>query len=389
MAGIQRTTKRTVLVVLVVSLVLFGLGAGAIGIGGPESADASNPGSETEATPDPGQPTVTVTPPETATPDEEADGTSTTPRDTVTDTSTPSADASLRVDVSPPSDIANGNGKVGPLWGTMDGTLAWNGSVDSAVIVVSVLDPEEGWVERERVTVRPTNDSLSLQSLFDGKQYEYLDAGRASGFDNPDNGTTVTRTGAVGVTAVLFEDRDERTRLTETADYQFEVTNTGGVDISLSNPDGERKSVDIDPSSTSESMPGGNGSRSVTVNNTGQFAGTVRVFVTNVHGSENGFAPPEAAVDDDQESELLERLELRIAVEDGSDRRYVLGGPDAWVNFVTSIDETRAVTSFGLDPSQSRSVVVEWRIPASAGNEVMTDTANWDLEFVFESDGAE
>jgi hypothetical protein len=387
MAGIQSATKRTVLVVLVVSLVLFGLGAGAIGMGDSQPADSASPASETETTPDPGEPTVTVTPPETATPPA---GTSTasTPRNTATETSTPSASASLRVDVSPPDDVANGKGKVGPLWGTMDGTLAWNGSVDSAVVVVSVLGPDEGWVERERVTVRPEGTSLSLQTLFDGEQYEYLGADLAEGFDNPESGTTVTRTGFVGVTAVLFENGEQRTRLTETADYRFDVSNTGGVDISLSNPDGEHEDVNVDSSGSSGSLPGENASRSITVNNTGEFAGTVRVFLTDVRGSENGFAPPEAAVDDDQESELLELLELRIAVLDDSDRRYVLGGPDTWVN-LEDIEEDRAVTSFGLDPSQSRSVVVEWRIPASAGNEVMTDTADWDVKFVFESDGAE
>jgi hypothetical protein len=189
------------------------------------------------------------------------------------------------------------------------------------------------------------------------------------------------------VTTVLFENGEELSRLTETAHYRFDVSNTGGVDISLSNPDGERENVDIVPSDSQESLPGGNESRSMTIDNTGRFAGTVRVLVTNLRGSENGFAAPEAAVDNDQESELLEILEFRIAVVDNSNRRYVLGGSSEWVNVEESIHENTEVTSFVLEPDQNRTVVVEWRIPASAGNEIMTDTADWDVKFVFESDG--
>jgi len=383
-------TKRTVLILLVVSLVLFGLGAGVIDMGDTEpsgNASVTTPGTETAT--DPGQPTVTVTPPGTSTP-AGTDRPAAAERPTPTPEPTPTLDTSLSGDAEAPDDVSNEKGLVGPLWGSLDGTLAWNGSVDSVVVVVSSLAPEEGWIERERVTVRPEGDSLSLESLIDGERYRYLGADGAAGFSNPDGGTTATRRGAIGITAVLFEDGEERRRVTETDDYRFEVANTGGVDISLSDDDGDdAESIEAVPTNGGGFAPGKEGNRSMTVNNTGRFAGTVRVYVTDLRGSENGFAGPEAAVDDDQQSELLEQLQLRMSVVDGEDRRYVLGGPAAWIDLDESVDEGSQVTSFGLDPGENRTIVVEWGLPSSAGNEVMTDTANWDLEFVFESDGAE
>lgn len=386
MSGPRGITKRNVLILLVVVLVLFGLGAGIVDMGDTEpSAGNSVSTPETRSTPDPGQPTVTVTPPEPTTP-----GTATTTKtpETTTETSDPAVDTSLHVEVASPDDVANDHGRVGPLWGSVSGTLAWDGSIDSVVVVVSVLAPEEGWVERERVTVRPDGDSLSLESLLDSERYRYLGAERAAGFRNPNSGTTASRTGVVGVTAVLFEDGQERARVADTATYRFEVTNTGGVDISVSESDDEPEEVDIDPSSGDDVVPGANAGRSMTVNNTGQFAGTVRVFLTDVRGSENGFASPEAPVDDDQESELLEQLQLRMAVLGNDGRQYVLGGPSAWVDLDQSVQEGSQITSFDLDPGANRTLVVEWRLPSSAGNEVMTDTAHWDVEFVFETAGA-
>lgn len=397
MAGTRRVTKRTVLILLVVSLVLFGLGAGIIDSGDDSPSPDQTPPPSTETTPGVGQPTVTVTPPEgTPTETDQPESTSTgTARPNATETTTPTVadtpatapNASLRIDASSPEDVENDDGVVGPLWGSLGGTLTWNGSVDSVVIVVSAVAPDEGWVERERVTVRPETDSIEIADVLDGERYRLLGGDLSRGFDNPDGGTTATRTGAVGVTAVLFEDGRERTRVTDTATYRFDVANTGDVDISLSTTDDDEQVTAV--SDGGAFAPGRSANRSMTVSNTGSFAGTVGVYVENRRGSENGFAAPEKAVDDDPASELLEQLRIRIAVGSGADRRYVLGGPATWVDLSGSIDENRQITSFGLDPGESRTLVVEWRLPESAGNELMTDTANWDVTFVFESDGAD
>jgi len=386
MSGAGGITKRTVLILLVVALVLFGLGTGIVEMGDTApSAGNSVSTPETRSTPDPGQPTVTVTPPEPTT---LGTATTATTPETTTETSDRAVDTSLHVEAASPDDVANDHGRVGPLWGSVSGTLAWDGSIDSVVVVVSVLAPEEGWVERERVTVRPDGDSLSLESLLDSERYRYLGAEWAASFRNPNRGTTASRTGVVGVTAVLFEDGQERTRVTDTAPYRFEVTHTGGVDISVSESGDEPEDVGIGPSHGDGVLPGESASRSMTVKNTGRFAGTVRVFVTDVRGSENGFASPEAPVDDDQESELLEQLQLRVVVVEDDARQYVLGGPSAWVDLDQSVQKGSPITSFDLEPREDRTLVVEWRLPSSAGNEVMTDTAHWDVEFVFETAGA-
>lgn len=185
---------------------------------------------------------------------------------------------------------------------------------------------------------------------------------------------------------MLFDNETEQTRVVETDDYSFDVTNAREVDISIDENAGRIKAA----TTASTVVPGSTGSRSVSVKSTGAADGTVRVQLRNVTGTENGTVSPEAAAgDDDQTSELLEALEIRIRVSADTGSEYLRGGPDKYVDFdsIFGVLSSDSVGSFDLSVGETRAVVVEWTIPESAGNELMTDTANWDLVFVLESDG--
>ncbi|MEF8801728.1 MAG: hypothetical protein V5A38_10925 [Halolamina sp.] len=337
---------------------------------------------------DPSEPTVTVTPPATETPRETATPTSDTGgKTTATETATPSEiSGSIAIDASAPEDVKNGAGKVIELSGEISGTASWEGSVDSAVVIVSSWSPEDGWSEIRRTTVSPTNSSLALEEVFKGTETRYVTGQRAKAFTNPHEATTLTRTGYIGVTVVLFEDSEEKGQLVNMTEYSLNVTNVGSADVSL---DLEEATSETGGAASDNVAPGATGYRSITLENAGSASGTLRVFLTNVTGSENGFADAEAAVDDDQDSELLEQLQLRIAVVTDNGRNYLLGGPDEYAPLTRPLFGARSgeVGGVSLPAGERRAVVVEWWLPESAGNEVMTDTVGWDLKFVLESDG--
>lgn len=377
-------TKRTVLIVLIVLVIVLGAGIGVINeIGMTQLGDENTT---------PTEPTVTVTPPATETPTETPTPTSETPAEDngpATETATPSElSGSIDLDASAPRDVSNGAGHVVGPRGELSGTATWDEPVDTAVVVVSSWSPADGWSEIRRTTVSPEDGSLTLEEAFDSTEIRYLSGERAEAFNNPHDATTLTRTGYIGVTVVLFEDGEEQGRLVDTTTYSFDVTNVGSVDMSIelgqtASENGGAAGDDI--------APGATGYRSITLENAGSGSGTLRVFLTNVTGSENGFADAEAAVDDDQESELLEQLQIRIAVVNDGGRNYLLGGPDDYAPLTRPVlgDRSGEVGDVPLPAGERRAVVVEWWLPESAGNEVMTDTVDWDLKFVLESDGTD
>lgn len=400
-------TKRTVLIALIILLIVLSAGIGVI-----SEVGITQLGDENTT---PAEPAVTVTPPPSETPTETLTATSDTqPPDQTTDTETvtPSGiSGSIDIDASAPRDVSNGAGHVVRLRSEISGTASWDEPVDSAVVVVSSWSPVDGWNEVRRTTVSPDSRSLTIEEAFGSTETRYLSGPRAEAFNNPHNATTLTRTGYIGVTVVLFEDGEEQGRLVDTTDYSFDVTNVGRAketDVETANEteagtatetNAGSADVTVDLSQTASQTggtasdnlaPGSTGYRSITLENDGSESGTLRVFLTNVTGSENGFADPEAAVDDDQESELLDVLQIRIAVVDDGDRTYLLGGPDEYAPLTRSTlgDSSGEVGVVPLPSGERRAVVVEWSVPKSVGKEIMTDTVDWDLKFVLESDGS-
>lgn len=410
-------TKQTVLLAIVGTVALGGAG---LGILGPEFGIGTAPVNTTEstvtATPTatPAPPPVSVTPPETAT-SGSAEGTasSTTPTGTATPststtptgTATPStrttptgtqtpdrsggddshtgdsrfADPAVSLSVSDPANVENDAGAVGAIGGEATARATWTGEVDAVVFVLSARRPDGSWTEVARGGVSARADGVTLANAVERDSFTYLDAANASAYDNPTNATVVTRTGSIAVTAVFFDDGQRVGSAHRVRSYSFEVTNTGAVDLAVDGTAARDLSV-------AEVVPGTTAERRVSVRNRGNASGDLRVALADRTASENGLAEPEVGVDAPRRVELYDALELRVWVagDDGSNRTYLVGGPDGFVH-IREVD--RILGSVFLSGDETRHVVLEWRIPRDAGNAIMTDTVGFDLELTLTSDG--
>ncbi|WP_284013546.1 hypothetical protein [Halobaculum litoreum] len=412
-------TKQTVLVAIVGGVVVGGAGLGVLGpeLGLTQGGDG---GPATEATPTatptptPTPPPVSVTPPATGTADGDGgeDGTppstpSTTATASTTTTGTattddgggdgdpddseadddrndapaerPFADPALSLSVSAPADVSNDAGAVGAVGGDVDARASWTGDADAVVFVVRAGQPDGTWRElaREAVSVGDA-DAVDLADAVGNTSFTYVDAANASALDNPTNATAVTRSGAVAVTAVFFDDGERVGQAQRVRTYAFDVTNTGAVDLAVDERDARGLSVD-------DVAPGTTAERRIRVRNAGAADGTLRLAFANRTAAENGLAEPEAPVDDPGRVELLDALELRVSVADGDGgRTYLVGDADRFVRYGAVAD---GLGSVPLGSDRTRTVVVEWRVPLDAGNGVMTDSVGFDLRLTLTSDG--
>lgn len=386
-------TKQTFLVILVGTTVVLGTGIGFT------TEFSSDQGVVTTPTSTP--PTVSVTPMDTqtptmteASPDDGDRNTRETPTRTTTVTTTETASenspadsqshtVNLRVTATDPDDVANEEGHVAGLRGEVSGTLSWSGEVDAVVLVVSTWSPHNGWVEKRRVTISGSalDSSVILSEALDRTSLLYATGERAAAFDNPEDATRASRRGYVGVTAILFDDA-EVARVARVTEYSFDVVNAGTVDVELGHPGGHGTAINV-----ADAAPGTTGNRTITVRNNGTASGTARLFLRNVTGAENGFTDSELQVDGDSESELLGYFGLRLAVVTEEERFYILGGPSDYVILGDYPDAW--LGSFSLPSGDVQRIVVEWRVPTAAGNDVMTDSVSFDLQFQFVSDGTE
>lgn len=137
-------------------------------------------------------------------------------------------------------------------------------------------------------------------------------------------------------------------------------------------------------------LPGDRGNGTVTLENDGVENGRLRIVALDVRDRENGFTEPEVeAGDTDDEGELSEHLEVRIAIV-GSDgnQRYVLGtaGGDGHQT-LADLPGRAPSTDTSIAPNETVTVRVDWRLPASTGNEVQSDGVVFDVTFELRSRG--
>ncbi|WP_436906517.1 hypothetical protein [Halosimplex marinum] len=126
--------------------------------------------------------------------------------------------------------------------------------------------------------------------------------------------------------------------------------------------------------------PGDSGRSRLTLRNTGSAAGEIGVSGVVVDGSENGVVQAEAAVDDDpSESELPERLLVRLAVRYPDGEAVPVFGDGGFVPLADTEGTNRTVGRLG--PGEAVTVVFEWRLPEETGNVVQSDTASFELAF--------
>lgn len=132
--------------------------------------------------------------------------------------------------------------------------------------------------------------------------------------------------------------------------------------------------------------PGSSGVNGVTLTNNGDRDGVLELSAVTYTSDENGLTEAESEVDDTGgdpgpgAGELHEALEIRVSLvtADGSSR-YVIGDETSYRSVASLADGPVALGSLGA--GESVAFVVEFRIPATVGNEIQSDTIVVDLEF--------
>ncbi|MGB9963320.1 hypothetical protein ACOZ32_14210 (plasmid) [Halobacterium sp. MBLA0001] len=229
----------------------------------------------------------------------------------------------------------------------------------------------------------------------------YANHSRTGAFENPTDGTTKTRQGAIAVTTVLFTNAEEQTRLTETMNYTVSVTN---VDQSGDDSSPDNVALQFGTETTSDPadggtpplvnatqvVPGAQYASTATLSNPGSDSGTV-YFNVSYQSFENGIAnEAEARVDATGgdpgrgNGELHQAVELRIArVNADGTLTYVLGNTSTYRDLTAISQQSVPLTELSAD--ETTDLRVEYRIEPTAGNEIQSDTISLDFHFLIQS----
>lgn len=377
-------TKRLVLVVLTGTFVTVGLGFGVLS---PAIIDApSQPATLGPAT----LPTVDSdlpAPPDVTGGTPGVGGPTTPP--TTTTTAVPLQPAITVALADLPERVASDAGTVHDVRPSLSGTLSLARPLEArtdATVVVQTWTPESGWatVDRATATLSPGTTTVALAELRGGDTLAYASGARAAEYDNPEDGTTARRRGAVAVTVVLSRGGERLTTTGATTEFAFRVANLederdDGAEGSIARPHLllDRRASDPTLFRATTVAPGDRSGATLEVTNDGEAAGTLVVGVANLSSSENGWTEPEAAVDHDRESELPAHLLVRVAVHRDGDVRYLVGGTDRMVRFAALEEGSLGSVPLGVD--ENATVQVEWYVEREADNEIQTDAVGVDL----------
>ncbi|MEZ3117342.1 hypothetical protein RYH80_15605 [Halobaculum sp. MBLA0147] len=132
-------------------------------------------------------------------------------------------------------------------------------------------------------------------------------------------------------------------------------------------------------------VPGGNWTASGVIENDGDVAGELNITNVSVVSYENGRTEPERAVDDTGgdpgrgAGELDEALQVKLLVVEDGEREPLFDDDSGYVP-VESL-EGREIDVTELGPGEEAELVVQYRLPASVGNEVQTDSVVVDFGF--------
>ena len=130
-------------------------------------------------------------------------------------------------------------------------------------------------------------------------------------------------------------------------------------------------------------LPGSRGTSTAQLSNPRDESVTATFAVGGAVDDENGLTEPEATVDDTAtQGELSDHLAVRIAItRESGGRSYLVGSTDGYVSLADAAETTR---SLELDPNETVSVVVEWRVDAAVGNEIQSDRTTLSVHCAFE-----
>ncbi|WP_459191329.1 hypothetical protein [Halosimplex sp. J119] len=127
-------------------------------------------------------------------------------------------------------------------------------------------------------------------------------------------------------------------------------------------------------------VPGEGGTSRLVLRNEGSAAGRLGIANFSHADEENGITSAEAAVDDSpDEGELSEAVRVRLSMQFSDGRTVRVVGRD---RFVPLADVEASNRTYGtIQPGEAATVVLEWRVPAEAGNEIQSDGLRFDIAF--------
>jgi len=130
--------------------------------------------------------------------------------------------------------------------------------------------------------------------------------------------------------------------------------------------------------------PGDDGQERLILENAGNGSGDLSLTNVIVRAdAENGVTDPEAAIDNSpNEGELAENLLLKLRVNRTDEPDTYLSETGAGPQTLAALaNEGRSDHVGVLDPGERVEIVVDWRVPASTGNEIQSDGVVFDLAF--------
>lgn len=133
--------------------------------------------------------------------------------------------------------------------------------------------------------------------------------------------------------------------------------------------------------------PGQGGREELQLRNAGSRGANLSVANVTVRDAENGVVAPESAVDDTPDrGELSASVLVVLTAErpDGS-TEYLYGTGDGARSLRSIANETDPAVAGRLGAGQEATIVVDWHVPGSVGNEIQTDGAEVDLAFALRS----
>lgn len=133
-------------------------------------------------------------------------------------------------------------------------------------------------------------------------------------------------------------------------------------------------------------VPGGSGQGTLTVRNAADEEGNLTISAIDVVDEENGIVDPEAAVDSSPNTgELSSNLEVRVSVRDGSgDEEYLLGTDGGYIT-LSHLPSRIPSVAIPVASGEEVTVITEWRLPSSTGNEVQSDGVTVDVGLTLQS----
>lgn len=198
----------------------------------------------------------------------------------------------------------------------------------------------------------------------------------------PVDRTSTTPTGTPSDTPTTVSDDDPDTDQTEETNSEPGDTSppgggdsqpSSGVELAVRDNTAGIRATNL--------FPGDQGATSFTVANAGDSSAALLAGNVSVVDSENSVLEPErAAGDRGPPGELSSALRVRVSVSHpDQSREYLFGGPDSYVP-LESLDGI-SDRSGEIQGGDQATVTVEWKLPASVGNEVQSDGVAFDLDF--------